>query len=192
MIIGLILQFIVAFFKLSIGITVGLTIWFVKAIFGLMIANPGITFSVACIITVIIVIFNMWIKYDTDPSESYYDFGPVKHEDKLETLKDNIARVEIDVFGDEIYYDSSGKKIGRGETDVFGDVRIYDDEHKDIGVKRYDVFGDAQIYDTHYNKKYVGEKDVFGDVDYYDDNHKKVARGTYDVFGDEKIKRKEP
>lgn len=59
-----------------------------------------------------------------------------------------VAKTEVNSFGQTIYYDSSGNRIGQSEENHFGQTIYYDSNGKRVGNAEKNSLGETIYYDS--------------------------------------------
>lgn len=125
--------------------------------------------------------------YDYDDDDYYDDEDDDEQED---SFMSNVYRSEVGLFGDEVFYDKNGTKIGHAESGLFGDKVYYDRNGTKVMRGEVGLLGDTTYYDTSYNKVGRSEVGLLGDRKIYDKSGNFVGRAETGLLGDKKYTKK--
>lgn len=126
--------------------------------------------------------------YNYDDDDDYYDDD--EDDEEEEDFMANVHHSEVGLFGDEVYYDKYGHKIGHAETGLLGDKVYYDKNGGRVMRDEMSVLGDRVYYDN--SNRVVGrsEMGLLGDRKIYDKNRNLVGTAEKGLFGNKKYHKK--
>ena len=117
----------------------------------------------------------------------YYDDDDDEEEDEEEQdFMADVYRSEMGLFGDEVFYDKAGNKIGYAESGLFGDKTYYDKSGTKVMRGEVGLLGDIVYYDNSYNKVAKSESGLLGDKKIYDKDYHLIGKAESGLFGDKK------
>lgn len=124
--------------------------------------------------------------YDDDD----YDYDDDDDEEEEDNFMSNVYRSEVGLFGDEVFYDKNGTKIGHAESGLFGDKVYYDKSGAKVMTGEVGLLGDTTYYDTSYNKIGKSESGILGDKKIFDANGSFIGSAETGLLGDKKYTKK--